>query len=452
MTIYRTRCRLWATAALIIAIVSLFVPANTLSTAAGAEEAWILPAEIPGHQIVWYSGYVLSYNEAHEQPDWVAYTLTADELAGPATRTNDYRPDTLIITGSAELADYAKSGYDRGHLAPAADFKWSYQAMSESFLMSNKSPQTPGFNRGIWLRLEREVRDWASANQTIHVVTGPVLTPNAEYAKLNQVTIPTAFYKVILDLTEPELKGIGFVLPNGSSQADLATFAVSIDSVEALTGLDFFPALDDAQEESLESQFNPDLWFFDDLATAEKVRCLGITRSGHQCKRMVSSPDPYCYQHQNQANADSVVTNVDQAQQCQGITQAGNRCQRKTRHASGYCYQHRSQTKAAPSSTKLETAQQCQGTTLAGNQCRRKTRNANGYCYQHQDQAPGTNGETSEVSTSKAEADSTTVYVTPSGTKYHRPNCRYVTNRAKPIPLEKARQAYGPCKVCQPPR
>ena len=122
-----------------------------------------LPAPVAGEQQISHLGYTLSYNEKHEQASWVAYELTAGELRGTIARTDNFKADASVTTGSASLADYRGSGFDRGHLAPAADMKWSREVMSESFFMSNMSPQEPGFNRGIWKKLEGKVRDWANA-------------------------------------------------------------------------------------------------------------------------------------------------------------------------------------------------------------------------------------------------------------------------------------------------
>ena len=130
---------------------------------------------ISGEQIVYRSGYSLSYNEDHEQANWVAYTLTAVHARGTVKRINDFRVDPEIKTGSASLSDYKGSGYDRGHLAAAADMKWSKKVLSESFYMSNMSPQNPSFNRGIWKRLENQMRQWALDEQKLHIVTGGVL-------------------------------------------------------------------------------------------------------------------------------------------------------------------------------------------------------------------------------------------------------------------------------------
>lgn len=221
-----------------------------------------LPAYTTEDDIIIHTAYTLKYSEEHEQAEWVAYKLTAERVRGSYKRTNDFRPDPKVKTGSASLSDYKGSGYDRGHLAPAGDMKWSATAMSESFYMSNMSPQVPGFNRGIWKKLEEQVRTWAKANEEIYIVTGPVLTDNLPLIRRNKVAVPNHYYKVILDYKEPELKGIGFVLPNESSKKSLQTYAVSIDSVEALTGIDFFPAVPDSSEEVIEATVGIDKWGF----------------------------------------------------------------------------------------------------------------------------------------------------------------------------------------------
>ena len=132
--------------------------------------------------------------------------------------------------------------------------KWSKEAMSESFFMSNMSPQKPGFNRGIWKKLETLVRKWAVDNGSIYIVTGGVLK-EVQTIGTNQVSIPEYYYKVILDYREPEIKG-GFILKNQKSSDPLRKFAVSIDEVEKMTGIDFFHSLPDAIENEIELKYD----------------------------------------------------------------------------------------------------------------------------------------------------------------------------------------------------
>lgn len=211
-------------------------------------------------QIVRHFAYTLEYSEEHEQARWVAYVLTADMIDDPWERCEHFRPDPMVASGSADLSDYRGSGFDRGHLAPAGDMGWDSVAMCESFYMSNMSPQRPGFNRGVWNRLEAQVRIWADENEEIWIVTGSVLTDDLPTIGVNEVSIPDYFYKVVIDIKEPDMKGIGFVMPNQRSSKPIESFAVIIDSVEVLTGLDFFSALPDSLEHLLESSIG----FIDD--------------------------------------------------------------------------------------------------------------------------------------------------------------------------------------------
>ena len=221
-----------------------------------------LPSSTTGN-IVKHEYYALSYSEKDEEAEWVAYELTRDRLNQKRVqRANNFRPDPKVKTGSADIYDYKRSGYDRGHLVPAGDMAFSPRAMSETFYMSNISPQVRNFNGGIWRELEENVRDWARRFRHLYIVTGPVLTDDLE-TKIGKagVTVPKRFYKVILDITEPELKGIGFIIPNELSTKTLDNYAVTIDEVEAITGIDFFAELmDDATEEELEGVAEPELW------------------------------------------------------------------------------------------------------------------------------------------------------------------------------------------------
>jgi endonuclease G len=199
------------------------------------------PATSDTTPVLTYTGFHLQYNEEFEQAAWVAYILTKEMvLSGTEARSENFRADTMIITGSATPRDYLRSGYDRGHLAPAGDMKWSEEAMSQSFLMSNMSPQLPGFNRGIWNRLEAKVRDWAVGNDSILVITGPVFYDVTEFIGENRVGIPQYYFKVIADISAPTYKAAAFIIENQSSTASLSAFVVTIDSLEKLTGYDFF--------------------------------------------------------------------------------------------------------------------------------------------------------------------------------------------------------------------
>lgn len=216
--------------------------------------------------VVKHRFYTLSYSEKDEQAKWVAYELTKNKVNSfIAERTNDFREDPILKSGSATLADYRGSGYDRGHLCPAGDMTFSRLAMSESFYMSNMSPQDKSFNRGVWRELEEQSRDWARANQHLYVVTGPVLEKRmAKKIGNSRVSVPKAYYKVLLDLSEPEQKAIAFLIPNSKQVKPLDEFAMTIDELETLTSIDFFPSLPDEQENLLESSINLSRWIYDE--------------------------------------------------------------------------------------------------------------------------------------------------------------------------------------------
>ncbi len=223
---------------------------------------FFLPAIGSNDQLVRRVGYTLKYAEKYELPAWVAYTLDGEQIEGGEERENAFMPDPVVKSGTAVSADYTRTGYDRGHMAPAADFKNSYQVMKESFYMSNICPQEPQFNRGIWLELEKMVRVWAYKYQRVYVVTGPVLESGLPtIGRLNKVAVPRQFYKVVLYVNPPYVKGIAFLLKNEASTKELSSFVVPIDRLESLTGIDFFPRLPDSIERKIESKSIAGEWY-----------------------------------------------------------------------------------------------------------------------------------------------------------------------------------------------
>lgn len=222
-----------------------------------------IPAIKPTDQIIERTGYTLCFVPAHEQAAWVAYVLRGGQLASAhGDRTNQFMPDPLAKPHSADDADYNNSGYDRGHLASAEDMSWSEEAMRESFYYSNMSPQVPAFNRGVWKRLEELIRYWAQAYDSVYVVSGPVLYNGLPTIGRDRVSVPQTFYKAVLVYNGNAVQGVGFALRNEPSSATLKSFAESIDDVEKLTGLDFFPKLPDDVEEKVESNYNENDWLW----------------------------------------------------------------------------------------------------------------------------------------------------------------------------------------------
>jgi len=201
-------------------------------------------------ELVKHTHYSLSYSEKHEQAEWVFYEINKERILGLVNRTDDFRSDKSISTNSASLDDYKSTGYDRGHLAPAQDFSFSTSAMSESFYMSNISPQHPSFNYGVWKDLEGLVRKWG-VNSTLYVVSGPVFGSCASTIGSNNVCIPESYYKVIYDPLEERM--IAFVMPNEKGTKSLKEYVCTTDYLEEITNIDFFPILDDKMERKLES-------------------------------------------------------------------------------------------------------------------------------------------------------------------------------------------------------
>ena len=243
-------------------------------TAEVDDEIFYLPDGGTG-ELIRHRYYTLNYNEEHEQAEWVAYELTRERMNRPKVkRSNDFREDPLVSGGSAGWDDYLHSGYDRGHLVPAADMNFAKSAMSETFFMSNISPQVRAFNGGAWRELEETVRDWAREHKKLYVVTGPDLrkTPLGTIGRENEITVPAAYFKVLLDLTEPDYKAIGFYMPNQVLEEPLYEFAMSVDMIERITQLDFFgDLLEPDLEADLEAHFEPDDWGFDQRRFERRV-------------------------------------------------------------------------------------------------------------------------------------------------------------------------------------
>lgn len=299
--------------------------------------------------VICHQHYCFSYSEEHEQAEWVMYELTAEEAAGGYARTDDFRPDPLVASGSAQLSDYRGSGYDRGHLAPAADMSFSPTAISESFYLSNMSPQDPSFNRGGWRKLEGLCRAWALEDGEVYVVTGPVLSRTRGKIGGSGVSVPAYYYKIVFDIDEDGARSIAFLMPNASIRGNLNQYVVSVDSLEALTGLDFFPALPDNLENQLEAgtvgiwnlQLSPGTTRSATTSTSAARQCAGTTQDGDRCRRRTTNSSGYCWQHTQQTSPGNLQpARRSSAVQCKGSTQSGSRCRRTTKNRSGYCWQH----------------------------------------------------------------------------------------------------------------
>jgi len=228
-----------------------------------------LPKLEEGEELIEHQAMMLVYSENHEQAKWVAHIISTEIIEGSAGRSNDFRPDTNIKTGTAVEKDYFLKykkngktvydgfGYDRGHLAPSADFKWSKTALSESYFYSNMSPQLAEFNREGWAKLEGMLRSYVYENEIqLFILTGPVLTDKLlpVFRSINKVSVPEYFYKIAFD--KENNRAIGFLVPHKELEYPIEYYAVSIDSIETFTGIDFFANLNDSLELIIEKQAN----------------------------------------------------------------------------------------------------------------------------------------------------------------------------------------------------
>jgi endonuclease G len=210
--------------------------------------------------LIEHTYYSLSYSSTHRQAEFAYYYLSPESILGGQARTDDFRIDPKVKSDPVKSTDYQGSGYDRGHLCPAADMALNLTAMSETFFMSNMSPMAASFNRGIWSRLEDWVREEALGNNGLYVVTGPILSSSCGSLK-SSITVPCSYYKIVFK-GGANPKMLGFLLSNAGASGSVQQFVVTIDALEQQTGIDFFPQLEDALEQSLESKVSLTGWRF----------------------------------------------------------------------------------------------------------------------------------------------------------------------------------------------
>ena len=221
-----------------------------------------LPAVTPSDDTIRYSGFTSSYNHTTLIPDWVAYELTAKELQPVYTsQSSSFSMDLNLRGPQAMREDYSRSGWDRGHLAPKADMRWSERSYWESHYFTNVCPQNHDLNAGDWNTLEKSVRQWARQYGRIYVVCGPVIT-SGSYGTIgrNRVQVPDAFFKALLVPSRSGYSAVAFLLPNSATHHRLAHYAMTIDSLETIIGRNLFVALDDAGYESVESEIDLSVW------------------------------------------------------------------------------------------------------------------------------------------------------------------------------------------------
>ena len=218
-----------------------------------------LPSSTTG-DIVQHEHFTLSYNEPYEQAEWVLYELKKNHLTYDDRKRPYFIEDPKVRTKSADWHNYKGSGYDRGHLCPAGDRRFSEYAYKETFYTSNISPQNRDFNAGVWNRLEQQVRYWCKMYGDLIVITGGVLEQGLEEIGDEDVDVPRAFYKIVL--RKDSNKAIAFLMPSNESQEPLLHFLVPIDSIEQRTGINFFEKQPTDWQTRVEIKVDASSWKF----------------------------------------------------------------------------------------------------------------------------------------------------------------------------------------------
>ncbi|MBP8993901.1 MAG: DNA/RNA non-specific endonuclease [Bacteroidales bacterium] len=234
-----------------------------------------LPEILEDEELICHSAFCLVYDDNHKMAKWTAHIISREIVNGVVSRTNDFRVDSLIKNGTAEEEDYFLTkkdesgntiydgfGYDRGHLAPSADFRWSEKALSESYYYSNMTPQLPEFNREIWAKIEDFLRQYIFNNPTkdIYIVTAPVIKDDLKKQERskNKISIPEYHYKIAVDLEDK--KGIAFLVPQKNLGNPIEYYVVTIDSIENITNINFYPKLSEQDEKLIESESDIGKW------------------------------------------------------------------------------------------------------------------------------------------------------------------------------------------------
>lgn len=240
--------------------ISVFVLIAQMSCA--QDECIERPAPLKGKSeiVLTRKGYTVSYNVDNKIPNWVAWHLTSEHVDGKYKRTGGYQEDTDVPKPRATKEDYDSTRWSHGHMCPAADNKWDKRAMTESNLLTNICPQDRSLNSGLWNKIEQDCRKWAKKFGDVYIVCGPVLL-NREHEIIgeNKIVVPEAFFKVILCLN-PKPKAIGYIVKNNEGTKKKDQYVNTVDEVERITGIDFFPALPDDIENEVEAKSDIGEW------------------------------------------------------------------------------------------------------------------------------------------------------------------------------------------------
>ncbi len=244
---------------------NFYTPATYSSGDTHAESTkvpdFFIPSSTTG-AVVKHHHYMLSYNERYEQSEWVAYTLNREHLTYEDRERPDFIEDPYVKSKSADWRNYRGSGYDRGHLCPAGDRRFSEQAYQETFYTSNISPQDREFNAGPWNDLEKQIRLWAKQYGEVYVATGGILDPALKTIGEEDVAVPAVFYKIVAKQRGSEIDIIAFMMPQDASRQSIKKYLVTVDQIEEQSGIDFFKELPEGSEANLEGEISSSAWRF----------------------------------------------------------------------------------------------------------------------------------------------------------------------------------------------
>jgi endonuclease G len=238
----------------------LLLSAGIISLSTFAQQ-YELPAAGAREQLVKHTLFTLSYNEGYELASWAAYQLTPEQAGATGTFKEKYIEDPMVTTQSSSVKDYKDAGFIMGQLVPPEDMFTSPQAVVETFYTSNTVPLKPSFNKNVWKLMEKLIREWAKEGNTLYIVTGPVLT-DAPFGTFggNKISIAERYYKAIVDVTGE--RAIAFIMRSNVATGAPKSFAISVDALEKVTGIDFFPALSDDLEQKVEASSDFTKWNF----------------------------------------------------------------------------------------------------------------------------------------------------------------------------------------------
>ncbi|MGM9868843.1 MAG: DNA/RNA non-specific endonuclease [Sodaliphilus sp.] len=209
-----------------------------------------------------FRAFTVHFNSARHLPNYVCYRLTHRHTTDSEQRRRLAFFSCEGVKGCPTLADYQQSGYDRGHMAPAADFLHDSIALAQTYALVNICPQTNALNSGAWRQLEEKVREWVQRDSLLIVWAGPIFDSHgATIGQTTKMQVPSHYFKVVLAPCGKPASAIAFILPNDEPKASLAQYAVSVQEVERRTGIRFFTTLPPQEQQRLKSATNDNEWF-----------------------------------------------------------------------------------------------------------------------------------------------------------------------------------------------